>query len=265
MEYNTTREIIPITEYGRNVKKMIDYTITIEDREKRTRLAKAIVNVMGQVNPQMRDNFEFKHKLWDHLFILSDFKLDIDAPFPIPTQIDIDHKPEKISYPSYNIAFKHYGNNIERIIKKACELENGPQKDALVKAIANHLKKSYLNWNRDSVTDEVIASHLEMLSGGKLKLAPDVVLSYTKDILASNKRKPSLTLNNNNRRNNTFQRNKPRNIPNNNNNNTPNNNPPRNTNNNYTNNNNATNNNKTNTTNTTNTTNNTTNTNSSSQ
>lgn len=240
MEYNTTREIIPITEYGRNIKKMIDYTLTIEDREKRTRLAKAIVNVMLQVNPQMRDNVEFKHKLWDHLFILSDFKLDIDAPFPIPTKIDIDHKPEKISYPTYNIAFKHYGNNIERIIKKATEMEEGTQKEALVKAIANHLKKSYLNWNRDSVTDEVIASHLEMLSGGKLKLAPDVVLSYTKDILASNKRKPSLTLNNNNRRNNNFQRNKPRNIPNN---NTQNNNSPRN------NNNNINNNNKSNTTN----------------
>jgi len=213
MEYNTTREILPITEYGRNIKKMIDYTITIEDREKRSKLAKAIVSVMSQLNPQMRDNNEFKHKLWDHLFILSEFKLDIDAPYPVPSTIYIDHKPEKISYPTYNIAFKHYGNNIERIIKKAIEMEEGPQKEALIKTIANHLKKSYLNWNRDSVTDEVIAAHLELLSEGKLKLGQDVVLSNTRDILANNKRKVVINLNqnNNNRRTNNFQRNnKPR-------------------------------------------------------
>jgi hypothetical protein len=208
MEYNTTREFIPITEYGRNIKKMIDYTITVEDREKRTRLAKAIVNVMSQVNPQMRDNIEFKHKLWDHLFILSDLKLDVEAPFPIPSHIHIDHKPEKIAYPTYNIAFKHYGNNIEKIIKKAIEMEEGEQKNALIKTIANHLKKSYLNWNRESVTDEVIASHLEMLSEGKLKLGEEVVLSNTRDILANNKRRTP-TLNTNNRKNN-FQKNKPR-------------------------------------------------------
>ena len=163
MEYNTTREIIPITEYGRNVKKMIDYTVTVEDKEKRNRMAKSIIYVMSQLNPQMRDNNEYKHKLWDHLFILSEFKLDIDSPFPIPSKISIDHKPEKISYPAYNIAFKHYGNNIERIIKKAIEMEEGEPKEALIKTIANHLKKSYLNWNRESVTDEVIAEHLEML------------------------------------------------------------------------------------------------------
>ncbi|MFA4850898.1 MAG: DUF4290 domain-containing protein [Bacteroidales bacterium] len=220
MEYNTTRENIPITEYGRNVKKMIDYTITVDDREKRNKLAKAIINVMSQLNQQMRDNNEYKHKLWDHLFILSDFKLDVDSPFPIPQKISIDHKPEKISYPTYNIAFKHYGNNIERIIKKAIEMEDVPSKDALIKTIANHLKKSYLNWNRESVTDEVIAGHLEMLSGGKLKLAGDVRLSNTNDILASNKRRINQSQNENqngntnNRRNtNTFQRNKPRPIP----------------------------------------------------
>jgi len=219
MEYNTTREILPITEYGRNIKKMIDYAITVDDREKRSKLAKAIVSVMSQLNPQMRDNNEFKHKLWDHLFILSEFKLDIDAPFPVPNKITIDHKPEKISYPTYNIAFKHYGNNIERIIRKAIEMEEGAQKDALVKTIANHLKKSYLNWNRDSVTDEVIASHLELLSQGKLKLGEEVILSNTRDILANNKRKIIVNQNqNNNRRNIPFQRNnKPRTNTNNNN------------------------------------------------
>jgi hypothetical protein len=207
MEYNTTREILPITEYGRNIKKMIDYVITIDDRDKRNRMAKAIVNVMAQMNQQARDNSEFKHKLWDHLFFLSDFKLDIDAPYPPPAKTFIDHKPEKISYPTYNIAFKHYGKNIERIIKKAIEMEDGEQKEALVKTIANHLKKSYLSWNRESVTDEVIATHLELLSSGKLKLGEDVKLSDTKDILASNKRKSTPTLNlNTGRRSSNFQR-----------------------------------------------------------
>ncbi|MGD0710150.1 MAG: DUF4290 domain-containing protein [Bacteroidales bacterium] len=218
MEYNTTRELIPITEYGRNIKKMIDYTITIEDREKRNRMAKAIVNVMTLMNPQMRDNYEHKHKLWDHLFILSDFKLDIDAPYPMPVKIGIDHKPEKIAYPTYNIAFKHYGNNIERIIKKAIEMEDGEQKNALILTIANQLKKSYLNWNRDSVTDEVIADHLDLMSQGKLKLGADVRLSDTRNILASNKRRitPKQNQNNSRRNTNSFQR-KSRNEQNNNN------------------------------------------------
>jgi hypothetical protein len=218
MEYNTTRELIPITEYGRNIKKMIDYTVTIEDREKRNRMAKAIVNVMSLMNPGMRDNYEHKHKLWDHLFILSDFKLDIEAPFPMPVKVGIDHKPEKIAYPTYNITFKHYGNNIERIIKKAIEMEEGDQKNALVLIIANQLKKSYLNWNRDSVTDDVIAEHLELMSQGKLKLGADVRLSDTRNILANNKRKiiPKQNQNNTRRNNNSFQR-KPRNEQNNNN------------------------------------------------
>lgn len=189
MEYNTTREQLPITEYGRHIKKMIDYAISIEDREKRNRLAKAIVSVMSQLNPQMRDNSEFKHKLWDHLFFLSDFKLDVDAPYPIPCKHDFGAKPEKISYPSYNIKYKHYGKNIEKIIKKIMEKEEGPQKDALTMVIANHMKKSYLNWNRESVNDEVIAQHLVDLSEGQLKLSEEMKLNATRDILATNKKR----------------------------------------------------------------------------
>lgn len=189
MEYNTTRELLPITEYGRNIKKMIDYAVSIEDREKRNRLAKAIVSVMSQLNPQMRDNNEYKHKLWDHLFILSDFKLDVDSPFSKPSKFDIEAKPEKVSYPTHNIAYKHYGKNIEKIIQKITEKEDGPQKDALIMAIANHMKKSYLNWNRESVNDEVIAQHLEQLSEGHLKLSEEMKLNATRDILATNKKR----------------------------------------------------------------------------
>ncbi|MFH0865362.1 MAG: DUF4290 domain-containing protein [Bacteroidota bacterium] len=193
MEYNTTRELLPITEYGRNIKKMIDYTVSIEDREKRNRLAKAIISVMSQLNPQMRDNNEYKHKLWDHLFILSDYKLDVDAPFPKPSKFEIEAKPEKVSYPAHNIAYKHYGKNIEKIIKKITEKEDGPQKDALIMVIANHMKKSYLSWNRESVDDEVIAQHLVQLSEGTLKLSEEMKLNATRDILAVSKRRSNYT------------------------------------------------------------------------
>lgn len=189
MEYNTTRELLPITEYGRNVKKMIDYAVSVEDREKRNRLAKAIVMVMSQLNPQMRDNSEYKHKLWDHLFFLSDFKLDVDSPFPIPSKHIIESKPEKVAYPSHNITFKHYGKNIEKIIQKIMETEDAPKREALTMVIANHMKKSYLNWNRESVNDEVIAQHLDKLSGGNLKLTEEMKLNATRDILATNKRR----------------------------------------------------------------------------
>lgn len=193
MEYNTTRELLPIKEYGRNVKKMIDYTVSVEDREKRNRLAKAIISVMSQLNPQMRDNNEYKHKLWDHLIILSDYKLDIDAPFPKPSRFDIEAKPEKVSYPSQNIAYKHYGKNIEKIIGKIAEKEDGPHKDALIMVIANHMKKSYLNWNRESVNDEVIAQHLKELSNGSLLLSDEMKLNATRDILAVSKRRSNYT------------------------------------------------------------------------
>jgi hypothetical protein len=189
MEYNTARAMLPITEYGRHVKKMIDFAITIEDREKRNNMAKTIVNVMAQLVPHMRDHNDFKHKLWDHLIILSDFKLDIDAPYPPPDAVLLKEKPKKVSYPANNIRFKHYGKNVEFIIKKISELEEGPVKEAAIVFIANHLKKSYLSWNRDSVNDEVIAEHLEILSEGKLKLGENARLHHTRDILAANKPK----------------------------------------------------------------------------
>ena len=197
MEYNTTREHLTISEYGRNVQEMIQYCCTIEDREKRTKTAKFIVNVMAQMTPLAKEAADYKHKLWDHLFIISDFKLDVDAPFPPPPPLTLSTKPEHITYHDKEISFRHYGKNIAMIIEKACEYEDGPEKDALVHAIAIQLKKSYLNWNRDSVTDEVIAEHLRLLSGGKLKLHEDLHLTATQDLLNRNKpRKPFRPKNN---------------------------------------------------------------------
>lgn len=177
MEYNTSRSKMSISEYGRNIQKMIEYIMSFDDREKRNQLTRATINVMGQLNPHLRDVNDFKHKLWDHLFIMSDFKLDVDSPYPIPSANILTRKPEPLGYSSNNITFKHYGRHIERIIEKACELEEGAEKSTLIKLIANHMKKSYLTWNRDAVTDEEIAAHLQMLSNGRLQLSENVKLA----------------------------------------------------------------------------------------
>lgn len=191
MEYNSTRPSMVIPEYGRNLQEMIRYTCTIEDREKRNKAAKFIINVMAQMHPQVRDSVDYKHKLWDHLHLISEFKLDVDSPFPLPEPQSLASKPERLQYHEKEIMFRHYGKNIENIIEKAMGYEDGPEKDALVKAIAIHLKKSYLNWNRESVTDELIEEHLKILSDGKLKLHEDFKLTTTSDLLARNKpRKP---------------------------------------------------------------------------
>ncbi|MCX6279251.1 MAG: DUF4290 domain-containing protein [Bacteroidetes bacterium] len=191
LEYNTTRDMMYIPEYGRNVQRMIKYCCTLEDREKRTRDAKFIVNVMGLLNPSVKESGDYKHKLWDHLFIIADFKLDVDAPYPPPPPLSLSAKPEHLSYHDKEIEFKHYGKNIALMIEKAVEYPDGAEKDALVNAIANHMKKSYLNWNRESVNDELIEKHLEILSKGGLKLHRDFRFTHTNEILAQNqKRKP---------------------------------------------------------------------------
>jgi len=184
MEYNTTRNFLVISQYGRNIQKMIEYTLTMEDKAKRTRAAYLIVEVMGQMHPQVKDTVDFKQKLWDHLHIISGLKLDVDCPYPAPTKQLLDAKPDPIPYQDNKIRYRQYGKNLQRIIEKAIELEDGEEKDEFVKTIANHLKKSYLNWNRDSVNDELIFEHLEVLSNGKLKMPSNARLLNTGDILS---------------------------------------------------------------------------------
>ncbi len=191
LEYNTTREMMVIPEYGRNVQRMIQYCCSIEDREKRLKTAKFIISVMAELNPVVKEAAEYKHKLWDHLQIISDFKLDVEAPYPPPSPLSLSTKPEHLSYHDKEIDFKHYGKNIALMIEKVAGFEEGDEKDILVKSIANHMKKSYLNWNRESVNDELIERHLEMLSGGTLKLKHDFKFTHTNELLAQNqKRKP---------------------------------------------------------------------------
>ena len=189
MEYNTQRKKMVIPEYGRNIQKMIRNCMEIEDRDKRTRTAEFIVNVMANMNPRVKESADYKQKLWDHLHIISDFKLDVNAPYPPPPRDVLQSKPQQLSYPNLDIRFAHYGKHIEKIIEKAADYPEGPEKEALVKAIANHLKKAYLNWNRNSVDDDVILKHLAILSKDRLKLDEDFKFHQTSEILARTKKK----------------------------------------------------------------------------
>ena len=191
MEYNTTREKLKIPAYGRNVQKMIEEAIKIEDREIRNRAAQAIVKIMAQINPTSRDSGEYQRTLWDHMIIISDFKLDVDGPYPPPSKEVLTKKPDKIEYGSKKIKYRHYGKNIEAIIQKAIDFPEGEEKKALIRTIANHLKKSYLAWNRESVSDETIFKHLIEFSGGKLEIPKDITLMTTSEILSKNKQKRS--------------------------------------------------------------------------
>lgn len=193
MEYNSQREKLIISEYGRHIQKMVQSVMAEKDKEVRNKQAKAIIGVMGQLNPHLRDVSDFKHKLWDHLFMISDFKLDVDSPFPKPTKESLEVKPKKLAYPARNIKYRHYGRTNQMMIEKAIEFPEGPEKEALVMTIANHLKKSYVTWNRDAVSDEKIINDLVELSGGKLKLDIKTVLTDTTEILAANKRKKRST------------------------------------------------------------------------
>lgn len=188
MEYNTSFTKLIIPEYGRVIQNMVAYITAVPDREKRSRMAKTLVNLMAQMHPEIKDVGDVKRKLWDHLYIMSDFKLDVDSPYPPLGPQELNVKPPKLAYPENHIAYKHYGKNAEHLIEKAIEMEEGPEKDAYVKSIANHMKKSYLTWNRESVDDKVISQHLQLLSKGRLKLSEDARLSDASDILARNKK-----------------------------------------------------------------------------
>jgi hypothetical protein len=176
MEYNTQRSKIIISEYGRNIQKMIDHAITIEDRTQRNLNAQIIVKVMGQVNSQYKDSEDFIEKLWDHLFIMSDYKLDVDPPFHIPEKEKIQEKPKKVEYPDKNIKYRHYGHAIQRFITKASKMEEGEEKDSFTYYIANMMKKNFLLYNRETVDDELIHKHLEELSNGELKIRDEFQL-----------------------------------------------------------------------------------------
>jgi hypothetical protein len=189
LEYNSQRSHLIIPEYGRHLQKLIDQATAIEERDERNKAARYIISVMGSLNPHLRDVLDFQHKLWDQLFIMSDFNLDVDSPYPIPSKDILTQKPDRLNYPQNFPKYRFYGNNIKYMIDVANSWEDSELKNALVLVIANHMKKCYLSWNKDTVTDEVIFEHLTELSGGKLNLSKsNEELSNTQDLMKVNKK-----------------------------------------------------------------------------
>jgi hypothetical protein len=189
LEYNSFREPLIIPEYGRHLQKLIDQVTVIKDREERNKAAKYVISVMGSLNPHLRDVPDFQHKLWDQLFIMSDFRLDVDSPYPIPSREVLHQRPERLQYPQNYPKYRFYGNNIKYMIDVAVKWEEGEMKNALILVIANHMKKCYLSWNKETVEDEVIFDHLMELSNGKINLfKSNEELSNTHNLMKVNKK-----------------------------------------------------------------------------
>ena len=202
MQYNTQQKRMPLPEYGRSIQNMVDHALTIEDRAERQRCANTIINIMGGMFPHLRDVPDFKHKLWDHLAIMSDFKLDIDYPFEVIPKNNLDAKPEPVPYPCTKIRYRHYGRTLEVLIQKACEFPEGDEKQNLVALICNHMKKDYMTWNKDTVDDRKIADDLYELSGGKLQMTDKILKLMAERIDLYYRPTKANTPNNNNNRNN---------------------------------------------------------------
>lgn len=190
MDYNTQKKKLLLPEYGRNIQKMVDHIMTIQDKEERTRAAKTVIDVMGNLYPHLRDVPDFRHKLWDHLAIMSGFQLDIETPYPLPSLEKINEKPEKLKYSTNHIKWRHYGKLVEKLIEKIKETEDPEQKRALIVLTANHMKKSFLTWNKDSVEDEQIYNDINTYYGSTVILPEGMTLSNPKDLLQK-KSKPS--------------------------------------------------------------------------
>ena len=194
MEYNTTKSKLTNGEYGRHIQKMVEYAVEIKDRNLRTQQANAIVRTMSFFSAGTKDTDDYWHKLWDHLFIISDYKLDVDAPFPMPKREE-EKRTMNLQYPKHEIKFRPYGYLIESIINKMIKEENCYEKEQAIVNVANHLKKQYLNWNRNSVSDDLIEEHLKELSDGKLRLKPNFRFSSTKAILDDIEKTASMSVN----------------------------------------------------------------------
>ncbi len=179
MDYNSNRKKLLLPEYGRHIQKMVDYCVQIEDLEERTRCAQSIIIDMGNMFPHLRDVNDFKHKLWDHLAIMSDFKMNIETPFDLPEPETLNQKPEKIPYNNDKMKYKHYGITVEKMIKEAAKMEDGEAKDHLIMLLAYNMKKSLLMWNKDFPGDERVFQDIIKLSDGKLKIDTSTKINDT--------------------------------------------------------------------------------------
>ena len=185
MEYNTQREKLKIADYGRNVVKMIDYAKQIEDREERTRMANAIIDVMAQLNPKVKERTEYKHILWDHLMLMAGYELDVDCPYTIDREESESFHPHRLALRSGTIRYRHYGRTLEDMVKAVSAMPEGTDRDTLTVQIAHAMKRQYLQWNRDTVDDQLIVDQLSELSDGRLHLPEGFRFQDTKDTLAT--------------------------------------------------------------------------------
>jgi len=175
MEYNTSQKKLIIPEYGRHVHKMVEHAVQIEDRDQRNIAAQTIISVMGSLMPHLRESHDFKHKLWNHLFIISGFKLDIDAPYPSPSPEELVEKPFLVPYPQSNIRQKHYGKILIDMVREAAKLEDCPQRDSLIQLLVTHMKKSQTTWNRSEHNNEQIVQDILDISDGKIQINPETI------------------------------------------------------------------------------------------
>ncbi|WPO91894.1 DUF4290 domain-containing protein [Chryseobacterium sp. HR92] len=211
MEYNTQKTQLHMPEYGRIIQQLVERCKELPTKEERNEMAMAIIDFMGQRNPQLRDEENYKHKLWDHLFILANHDLDVESPYPFPTPEQLAEKPKRMEYPKLQGDFKFYGKSILQLIEKAIELETGDEKEALIEVIANNMKKSYNVYNKEHVTDDVIFRHLKELSENRLDLTGIDSLEKSKIYYTSNNNNRN---NNNNNRNSNSNKNSNSNQPN---------------------------------------------------
>lgn len=185
LQYNTQRKRLPMPEYGRSIQNLVDYTLTIEDRHKRQRSAEAIIKLMGNMFPQWRDVPDFNHKLWDHLALMSDYKLDIDYPVEIVRAEMANEKPEPLQYKKSPIRYRHYGNILEKFIKCLETYEEGAEKDLLVDLVANHMKRSMMQWNPTVASDKKVVNDLTDMTHGTVRLTEEELATLTAKLKAT--------------------------------------------------------------------------------
>ena len=188
MEYSTKREKLILPEYGRNVQNMVEHIKKINDRDLRNQAAQEIINVMGNLNPHLRDINDFKHKLWDQLAQMAEFDLDIDSPYPTPLKETFEEKPNRIPYTDGPLKYRFLGRTKQKLIKAAIEIEDKEKQDELIKVITNHMKKLYVIWNKDTVEDAYIFEKLSELSDGKLKVEDGTRLMESKDLVVKKRK-----------------------------------------------------------------------------
>ncbi|MFY0599738.1 MAG: DUF4290 domain-containing protein [Cyclobacteriaceae bacterium] len=199
LEYNTERDHITLREYGRNVQNLVKHIKTVEDKETRNKYASMLVELMKAVNPEFsKDANEYTQKVWDDLFIISKFDLDVEGPFPVPESTILERKPDKVNYHFNRIKFRHYGRSMEILIKNAIEIEDPKEKEGAVIAIGTLMKSFYQTWNKDSIEDEIVLKNIRQLSNNAL----DIDIAVVKEYGLFDSEKPVRSYDNNNRNNN---------------------------------------------------------------